>query len=97
MLGMVISNVISILNAYIFHKFITFKSYVKGIGLAGEFFRFSATYLLTFCFSLGMLPLFVLVMGIDPKIAGAMVILFCTGISYVPYSRFSFSHKHRSY
>lgn len=90
MSAIVLSNILAIINAYIFHKFITFKSKIKGIGIIFEFFKFSTTYLITFCLSLALLPLFVEIMKVTPKIAGALVILCCTGISYFGHTKFSF-------
>lgn len=89
----VLSNILAIINAYIFHKFITFKSEIKGIGIILEFFRFSTTYLVTFCLSLVLLPFFVEIMRMTPKIAAAFVILCCTVISYLGHSKFSFHHS----
>ena len=88
----VLSNVLAIINAYIFHKYITFKSKIKGVGIIVEFLKFSTTYIVTFCLSLILLPFFVEVMNLDPKIAAAVVILCCTIISYLGHSRFSFHH-----
>jgi putative flippase GtrA len=89
----VLSNILAIINAYIFHKYITFKSEIKGIGVLFEFFRFSTTYLITFCLSLVLLPFFVEITHMTPKIAAAFVILCCTVISYLGHSRFSFRSK----
>jgi putative flippase GtrA len=86
----VLSNILAIINAYIFHKYVTFKSRIKGIGIIFEFFKFSTTYLVTFCLSLMILPLFVEILGVTPKIAGGLVICCCTVISYVGHSKFSF-------
>ncbi len=86
----ILSNILAIINAYIFHKYITFKSRIKGIGVVFEFLKFSATYLITFCLSLLILPLFVEILNVTPKIAGGLVILCCTVISYVGHSKFSF-------
>lgn len=86
----VFSNILAIINAYIFHKYVTFKSRIKGIGIIFEFFKFSTTYLITFCLSLLILPLFVEILNVTPKIAGALVIFCCTVISYVGHSKFTF-------
>lgn len=87
----VLSNILAIINAYIFHKYITFKSEIKGTGIILEFFRFSTTYLITFCLSLLLLPLFVEIMNVTPKIAAGFVILCGTVISYFGHSKFSFN------
>jgi putative flippase GtrA len=93
MSALVFANIIAIINAYIFHKYMTFKSRIKGIGIIYEFLKFSLTYLVTFCLSLFLLPFFVEIMGIQPKIAGACVILCCTIISYLGHTRISFYKK----
>jgi putative flippase GtrA len=90
MSAMVLGQIIAIVNAYIFHKYITFRSGAKGLKLISEFLRFCTTYIVTFVLSLILLPLFVEEIGITPKIAGAFVILVCTIISYLGHSRFSF-------
>jgi putative flippase GtrA len=90
MTAMVLSNIIAISNAFIFHKYITFKSPIKGIGIIFEYFKFFTTYIITFCISLVLLPLFVELCNVSPKVAGAFVILVCTVISYFGHSRFSF-------
>jgi putative flippase GtrA len=89
----VLLNILAIINAYIFHKYITFRSGIKGIGILFEFFRFSTTYLVTFCLSLILLPFFVEITYMTPKIAAAFVILCCTVISYLGHSKFSFHHS----
>jgi putative flippase GtrA len=40
----VLSNILAILNAYIFHKFITFRSEARGWAMIPEFVRFFSTY-----------------------------------------------------
>jgi putative flippase GtrA len=87
---MILSNLFAIVNAYILHKYVTFKSEVRGRGMAIEFFKFCTTYVVTFLLNLSLLPLFVEICAIPPKIAGAIVIPICTLISYLGHSRFSF-------
>jgi putative flippase GtrA len=86
----VLSNILAIINAYIFHKYITFKSRVRGKGIIAEFARFFSTYLFTMIMGLILLPFFVEVVGIDPKISGALLIPIGVVISYFGHSRFSF-------
>jgi putative flippase GtrA len=85
-----LSNILAIINAFIFHKYITFKSRVSGKGILIEFARFFSTYLFSMILGLILLPFFVEVMGIDPKISGAMLIPITVIISYFGHSRFSF-------
>ena len=93
MLAMILSQIIATINAFIFHKNITFKSKVKGKGIIIEFLRFCLTYVVTFCLSLILLPFFAEIFKIQPKISAAIVILICTVISYVGHSRFSFKKE----
>lgn len=86
----VLSNIIAITNAFIFHKYITFKSTVRGKAIVAEFARFFSTYLFTMILGLILLPLFVEVLGIDPKISGALLLPVGVVISYFGHSRFSF-------
>jgi len=90
MCAMVLANILAVINAYIWHKYITFKSEAKGKAIIAEFFRFSTTYAGTICLSLALLPLFVEIMKVTPKIAGALVMLCCAVISYFGHLKFSF-------
>jgi len=90
MCAMVLAQILAVINAYICHKYITFKSEAKGKAIIAEFFRFSTTYVVTFCLSLVLLPTLVEIGHIHPKIAAAIIILICTVISYLGHSRFSF-------
>jgi putative flippase GtrA len=90
MCAMVLARILAVINAYIFHKYITFKSEAKGKAIIAEFFRFSTTYAVTFCLSLILLPSLVEIGHLDPKIAAASIIMACTVISYLGHSRFSF-------
>ena len=91
--AMVLGQVIAIINAYISHKYITFKSRVRGREMIIEFLRFSMTYAVIFCLNLILLPVFVEILHITPKISAAILILMCTAISYLGHSRFSFKVK----
>ncbi len=90
MCAMVLAHILAVINAYIFHKHITFKSKAKGKAIIAEFFRFSATYVVTFCLSLVLLPALVEIGHIPPKISAALITLICTIISYLGHSKFSF-------
>lgn len=93
MSAMVLGQIIAIINAYVSHKYITFKSRVRGRKMIIEFFRFSMTYAVAFCLNLILLPIFVEIFRITPKISVAILILICAAISYLGHSRFSFKLK----
>jgi putative flippase GtrA len=90
MLAAVLSNILAIINAYIFHKFVTFRSPLRGIAIVPEFLRFFSMYLFSFCLGLVLLPVFVELFHLDPKISVALLIPITTIISYFGHSRFSF-------
>ena len=93
MAAMIVANVAAVVNAYIFHKWLTFNSGASGKGMITEFFKFCATYVLIFLLNLGLLPFLVEILKIPPKLAGALLIPICTVISYLGHSRFSFKQK----
>jgi len=90
MTAAVLSNIIVTTSAFLFHKHITFKSTVRGKGVIVEFFKFYSTYTVTNILGLALLPVFVEVFKIDPKISGALLIPLVAVISYFGHSRFSF-------
>lgn len=90
MVGFVLANVVAILNAFLFHRFITFRSQVRGLAILTELVKFSSTYLFTFFLSALLLPVLIEILHLSIPIAGALVLLVCTMISYFGHSRFSF-------
>ena len=97
MLAAVLANFIAIFNAYIFHKFVTFRSPLRGLAIIPEFMRFFSMYLFSFFLGLVLLPVFVELFHLDPKIAGALLIPITTIISYLGHSRFSFRQDNQAH
>jgi putative flippase GtrA len=91
------ANIIAILNAYIFHKFVTFRSPLRGLAIIPEFVRFFSMYLFSFFLGLVLLPVFVELFHLDPKIAGALLIPITVIISYLGHSRFSFRQENQAH
>ena len=90
MTAAVLANIIATISAFLFHKHITFKSTVKGKDVIIEFFKFYSMYTVTNILGFALLPFFVEVLKIDPKIAGALLIPVVAIISYFGHSKFSF-------
>jgi len=90
MTAAVLANIIATISAFLFHKHITFKSTVKGKGVIIEFLKFYSMYTVTNILGFALLPFFVEVLKIDPKIAGALLIPVVAIISYFGHSKFSF-------
>jgi len=86
----VLSNILAIINAYIFHKHITFQSTVRGRGILIEFARFFSTYLFSMILGLILLSFSVEALGIEPRLSAALLIPVTTIISYIGHARFSF-------
>ncbi len=93
MSAMTFAQIIGVINAYLSHKRITFETYTKGRGTVIEFFRFTVTYVFSFCVNVLLLPVLVESMSIDPKIAGLILVIITTITSYLGHSRFSFKKK----
>jgi putative flippase GtrA len=89
----ILGKIISILNAYIFHKYITFKSILKGKEMLIEFFKFSTTYIVLFIVGLILMPFLVEVLKIKPIIAYMLQAIIVISTSYFGHSRFSFRKK----
>jgi putative flippase GtrA len=90
--AMGIAQVIGTINAFISHRGITFADQA-GENKIIEFLKFSLVYVLTFCLSLVLMPVFVRGFGISAEITGIIVILIGTVVSYLGHSRFSFNAK----
>ena len=90
MAALVFSNIIAILNAFFFHKYVTFKSKVRGLRVLSELVRFSSMYLFTFILSAFLLPVFIEVFRLPAEVAGALLLPVGMVVSYLGHSRFSF-------
>ena len=86
----VLGQIVAVINAFVFHKYLTFKSSAKGRELIKEFFRFTMTYGFTFCLNLALLPFFVEIFHITPKVSAGIIIFIVLPINYFGHSRFSF-------
>ena len=93
MLAMCLAQILAVINAYIWHRRVTFASETRGVEALTEFLRFSGTYVVTSILSLVLLPFFVEVFGIAPKVAAALIVVICTVVSYLGHSRFTFGDR----
>ena len=87
MLLVVISNLLSITNAYISYKTFVFKT--KGNFLK-EYSRFYVVYGASFLASLILMPALIELLHIHPYLAQAIMITFTVIISYFGHKSFSF-------
>lgn len=90
--AMGVAQVIGTVNAYVSHRGITFAERARGKKL-NEFLKFSLVYVLTFCLTLILMPVFIRGLGISAEITGIIVICIGTAVSYLGHSRFSFKPK----
>lgn len=93
MSALVISNCLSIANAFVLHKYFTFRSSAAGLEAVLEFMRFSLTYAVSFVVSLILMPVLVEAFHVRTKPAAAIIVIVCTVLSYLGHSRFSFSRR----
>ncbi len=94
--AMFVAQIVSIVNAYIFHKYVTFKATAKNSKIISEFFRFSLTYVFIFCFNILFLPFFVEILAMKPNSAAAVLIFLSSIASYYGHSIFSFKKNMQS-
>ena len=90
MSAQVLSDIAGFINGFICHKYITFKSQVRGKSIINEFTRFFFTSVFTMIIAMTLLVVFVQIIGLDPKIARALLIPIIGIINYIGHSRFSF-------
>lgn len=96
MSAIILGNVLAILNAFVCHKYYTFRSGVTGPAILWELARFSTTYLFTFLLSLVLFPLAVETSGLDPKIVAGFFLVGTVIISFFGHSRWSFRQPGRT-
>ncbi len=87
MILLVISNILSITNAYLSYKFFVFKT--KG-NFMKEYSRFYVVYGAAFIANLMLLPVFVELLRIHPLMSQALIIILTVIISYFGHKHFSF-------
>lgn len=84
---LVITHVVSVLNAFVAYRFLFFK--VRGRVVA-DLLRFWAVYLSSFAINLAVLPLLVEVCGLGVLMAEFLAIGITAAISWFGHTRFSF-------
>ncbi|HTP39599.1 MAG TPA: GtrA family protein [Steroidobacteraceae bacterium] len=83
----VIAHFLSVTNAFIWHRHVTFRSRATW---PLEFARFNASYLGTLALGLVTLPLLVRGLAISPLLGAALVTVLTVATSYALHRRFSF-------
>jgi len=86
----VLANILAIINAYLCHKYITFRSSTRGKKMFMEFLRFSTTYITVFLLGLILMPFFVEILKINPIVSSIILNIIIVLSSYFAHSRFSF-------
>lgn len=87
---LVISQVLSVTNAYLANKIFVFKT--KG-NYGREYIRFASYHVISFAINLLLLPFFVEVMGYDPVLAQGGIIVASIVLSFFWHSYITFSGK----
>lgn len=87
LLVLVLSNVISITNAYLSYKFFVFKTYGNHLR---EYLRFYLVYGASFLINVILMLVFVDSLGINPVFAQGIVLFIILVSSYVSHKYYSF-------
>lgn len=87
---LILSNIISITNAYVCYKIFIFKTHGNYLN---EYLRFYGVYGTTFLINLLLLPFFVEILKIHPVISQGMVLSVTIFASYFGHKHFSFRRK----
>ena len=90
---LVLTNIITITNAYICYKLFVFKT--KGNYLK-EYLRFYLVYGVAIGINFILLPIAVEMLNVSPPIAQAPIMLFTIIVSYLGHKHFSFSKATKS-
>ena len=96
-LSIAFSHLISVINSFIFHKVVTFKSKQKGLEIVYEFRRFFNSYIITFLLNLSLISIQVELLSLDPRIAGALSIPLCIVVTYFLLSKYSFRNRNKAF
>ena len=86
-LAITLSTVIGVINSYFWNKYFTFRKPGKSIA---EILRFVLVYAVSSCANLGLVYLFVDVLGTNPYLSGVFCLAITTLVSYLGHSFFSF-------
>jgi putative flippase GtrA len=88
----IVSWLIAVTNAYLLHKYVTFRSRARGRAALLEFFRFMQVYFAMFLLGLALLPFFVEIAGLTPRVAALVVTVIGIVISYAAHTLRTFRH-----
>ena len=90
-LSITFSHLISVINSFIFHKIVTFKSKQKGLEIVYEFRRFFNSYIITFLLNLSLISIQVELLSLNPRIAGAISVPIVTVVTFFLLSKYAFN------
>lgn len=96
LLASTLATVVGVLHSYIWNKFYTFKTRNNSLKeLVSEFFRFISVYAVSYFINIGCLAVLVDVLLINKYLAGALLTLTTTIISYLGHNYFSFGKRRK--
>lgn len=81
------STIIGVINSYFWNKYFTFKQPKKSLS---EIIRFVLVYAVSYAANLGLVYIFVDMMGMNSYVSGAVCLFVVTIVSYVGHNFFSF-------
>jgi len=83
MLAIIMSQILSVIQAFFLHKHVTFRSKISGVEMLYEFLRFIYTYVFTFSTTIIAMPLVTELLHIKPELSAFIVMLIVAIISYI--------------
>jgi len=85
-----LSTILGVINSYFWNKYFTFRQPKKSLP---EVLRFAIVYAISFGTNLGLVYIFVDMLGMNSYASGAVCLFVTTIISYVGHNYFSFKDK----
>ncbi|MDR0735678.1 MAG: GtrA family protein [Zoogloeaceae bacterium] len=86
----VISHFVAVAQAFVFHKYIVFRSSGR---VVREFLKFNLSYSAAFVLGIALIFFFVDKLGFHPVIGQGFAILSITILTYIVHKNFSFKHE----
>jgi len=91
MVSIALSQILSVVQAFFAHKYVTFKSIMVGRQMLREFLKFVHAYTFTFIATIVMMPLVTELLYIKPEISALIVMLIVAIMSYTLNSKYVFN------
>jgi putative flippase GtrA len=89
-LATTLSTILGVINSYFWNKYFTFRQPKKSLA---EVMRFALVYGISYGANLGLVYIFIDMLGMNSYVSGAVCLFVTTIVSYVGHNFFSFKSK----